>query len=1610
MNRTRGLNGLAMTRRGETRMKSPMNIHLKFSLVALFAAASFVAGPVEAQTWTTTTGSSAWSTAGNWSPAVPVSGTSTIVTFFSGTTTLPTGAAITANNDLSPNPLVVNQLNIRGTGPGAGSAALTINGNGIALDGTNAQLNINPTYGSGGGYTVTLANPLTFNAATAINFGSGGGNINTAGAWNGSGDVTFTGSYTNRPLTLTAAAGSFSGNLILAGGTNTVVSLTGANSALGPNSSTTQSVIIGSGAGLNRDYGNAAYTNAQNFILNGSGNAGSSNAALNITNANFGNGVIGGLAVNSSSTIRVAQNTASNAHGVTLTRGLVGTGDLVKTGNGFLYTNAVGGSSTWAGTTYALFSGNLTINEGVVQTPALSNTLGSGTTQTVLVNSGAAMVLGANNNSWVNPQNFVVNGAGTGYVAQGSAGISAFSSANVGFGSNVAGSLSVQTDSSVTVGRTAGDTTRGLTLTRGLFGDGTLSINNTVGTNSGIMYVGNGAAATQATASGTFSTFGGKVVVNNGVMILTGTNALGSATAGQVVLSGNGAFGTSVSAGVNQAFLARIANAATTSGVFALGVASSSNLNFSSTPNLRLGSAGAFTYSGTLTPGGNGYQLGGGGGTLTVSSSLTGSNGLAVGGGVTLTGAGNTFSGGITIAGRDTASDYAARLNYTGGTGVLPSNDLSFSGIGGTFAYTSGSTGSTQSMGALAFNDGFGTVLSTYGTSGTAALTFSSLAARTPGAAGNVNTSGGTNGTTNKISVSGLATGLVDKGVFFNSSNYAYNDAAGFLRAPVYGTDADFVTSGATASLAGGAGINQQITGAISAQNTAAFNTLRISGTSNLTLAAAQTVTVDGILKAGGNASTISSGAGIRAASGAEMVVHMAASGDSVTISTPVLDNGGSSLTKAGAGTLTLTAANTYTGTTTVAQGTLTVSGAGRLADASSVVVSGGTYNVSVSDTVNSVTLENGIIGGSSTLTAGSFNLQNGQVNAILAGSGGLTKNTEGLVMLTAGNTYSGNTTINAGSLVVIGRGAALPAATAVELNGAGSSLDLSGITASGVTIGSLAGNVGSTLRIGSKALSVGGVNTTTTFNGILAGLGGSLTKSGTGTLTLTGANTFSGATTISGGVLSISGTGSLANTSGVSIADAAGLLYTGGAGTFDRNITVTGGTGSVTNAGAGVLTLAGTLSKNGTVLRLAGGEFNVSGQIVGANANSDLLVDAATVTLSNTNSYNGPTFVQNAGTLVLGVADAIPANSAVTLAGSTLTVGGYTNTIGSLSTSGNSTINVAVNGASSGGLSMGDLSFGGGTNTLAVSMTSPTAGIYNLLTYSGSKTGSFTATGVDPNYTLLTGSASNSAIALQRKADVGTVSASAAAAIITGGSTAIGYTVANTTPTGGATLAFTTSNGSNVAGSSSGSASANATSGTISGLFFTGTSIGLSQIGSFTVQDLGAITTTGTGSVSVTVLDHATPAFVGVDPATTNLLLDFGTVDQAAGLQTVGYSLTNLASAFGDSLTAGLALTGFAHDAGDTLFDTGLTTFADLLASGTSTYTASFTPSTAGTFSEVFRLSFSDNQSLAGAAQRRDLTVTMNVVVVPEPGALVLAGLGVAAAAWGWSRRKSRV
>src|SRR5437660_11615478 len=80
----------------------------------------------------------------------------------------------------------------------------------------------------------------------------------------------------------------------------------------------------------------------------------------------------------------------------------------------------------------------------------------------------------------------------------------------------------------------------------------------------------------------------------------------------------------------------------------------------------------------------------------------------------------------------------------------------------------------------------------------------------------------------------------------------------------------------------------------------------------------------------------------------------------------------------------------------------------------------------------------------------------------------------------------------------------------------------------------SIAGN--GFLNLGSKNLAVGSNNTSTTFSGVIrdgglgGGAGGSLTKVGTGALTLSGANTYIGGTAISNGTLVVNNFNALGN------------------------------------------------------------------------------------------------------------------------------------------------------------------------------------------------------------------------------------------------------------------------------------------------------------------------------------------------------------------------------------------------------------------------------------------------------------------------------------------------
>jgi autotransporter-associated beta strand protein len=123
-------------------------------------------------------------------------------------------------------------------------------------------------------------------------------------------------------------------------------------------------------------------------------------------------------------------------------------------------------------------------------------------------------------------------------------------------------------------------------------------------------------------------------------------------------------------------------------------------------------------------------------------------------------------------------------------------------------------------------------------------------------------------------------------------------------------------------------------------------------------------------------------------------------------------------------------------------------------------------------------------------------------------------------------NSTAGNATINNNSQLTFFD--ASTGGTARLMNGAAGTVDMSFLSNAGMTVGSIEG--AGTIALSSKNLAVGGNNLTTTFAGVLqdgglgGGTGGSLTKTGTGTLTLAGNNTYTGATVVNSGGLIVNG------------------------------------------------------------------------------------------------------------------------------------------------------------------------------------------------------------------------------------------------------------------------------------------------------------------------------------------------------------------------------------------------------------------------------------------------------------------------------------------------------
>ncbi|MFD0893891.1 autotransporter-associated beta strand repeat-containing protein [Luteolibacter ambystomatis] len=378
---------------------------------------------------------------------------------------------------------------------------------------------------------------------------------------------------------------------------------------------------------------------------------------------------------------------------------------------------------------------------------------------------------------------------------------------------------------------------------------------------------------------------------------------------------------------------------------------------------------------------------------------------------------------------------------------------------------------------------------------------------------------------------------------------------------------------------------------AFAADDLADFSTLNITANAVTTLDGSYTL---GSLKFG-DATTVSNTWTVNAGTGGTLTlatttgnptITTVAAADAVTLNAPIA--GTQTIVKAGAGTLNLTGANTFTGlfqVDPVANSIVNVSGNQSAATGGWNIRAGATVNFQAGSTIavasgKSITLANES-GASHTLNAAGTVTSSGTLSVQAAGNVNLNSGaawTQNGSMTIQPNTSfaSAQMTVNTGASFTYAGSTAITLAASPGSNGGSGSLNLSGGTfttgrgfnnSSSGTAGAANLNFsnGGTLKLSADIATLATTNTrpfnitlgtgggktdTNGFNTTLAlpitGTG-SLEKLGTGSLTLTGANTYTGATTVSAGTLSMSGAG-FSDTAALSVATGSvlNLNYTG--------------------------------------------------------------------------------------------------------------------------------------------------------------------------------------------------------------------------------------------------------------------------------------------------------------------------------------------------------------------------------------------------------------------------------------------------------------------------------
>jgi fibronectin-binding autotransporter adhesin len=370
---------------------------------------------------------------------------------------------------------------------------------------------------------------------------------------------------------------------------------------------------------------------------------------------------------------------------------------------------------------------------------------------------------------------------------------------------------------------------------------------------------------------------------------------------------------------------------------------------------------------------------------------------------------------------------------------------------------------------------------------------------------------------------------------------------------------------------------------------------------------------------------------------------------------------------------------------------------------------------------------------------------QYNSIGGLLADNGGptsLIKNGSGEWVITGANTYTGGTTINAGTLLLAhgdnrlwpGGSLTINAGGQLELFTGDSAFASELITQEVVQLSGAgrirlnAGTLWASNSTGMTSTFSGTIDDTDVDTDISKETGGSIAKRGFGTLILTGSNSYTGKTLVQAGTLEVTTLADAGVNSSIgasTVANPAENLVLGSesvSGTLrwvgstsqstNRNFTLAAGGGGIdaSGGGAATLTLTGAMtapSGGSQTFTLSGtntGNNTLAGQIVnGTSGNVTSLVKSGPgkwVLSHANNTYTGPTSI-NAGSLALSAASGNNISSSASIAvatGAHLDVTGLTGGALTLSSSqtlsGGGTVwgDVTVNGIVSPGASVGNL------------------------------------------------------------------------------------------------------------------------------------------------------------------------------------------------------------------------------------------------------------------------------------------------------------------------------